>query len=119
MIRLLRCIKKRDDISDMEFRRFWQSSTYQDIFSGYLETSDGISYQMNLVLKVDINDEIQQSRGTQAPYDGIIEVFWDNAKSAANMVNSAEGKLLVAELAEYERQFVDFSQSSISMTEAQ
>lgn len=48
MIRLLRCIKKRNDISDMDFRRFWESSEYTDIFEAYMTASDGISYQRNL-----------------------------------------------------------------------
>lgn len=118
MIRLLRCIKKRNDMSDMDFRRFWDSSEYTDIFEAYMSASEGISYQKNLVLKIDLNEDIQMIRGTQAPYDGVIELFWPNAKNAAALVNTAEGKALVEKLAAYENQFVDFSQSSISLTES-
>lgn len=118
MIRLLRCIKKRDDISDMEFRRFWEAPEYHDIFSAYVNQSDGISFQMNLVLKIDLNDEVQKARGTQAPYDGIVELFWPNAKAAAYLMTDPDGVALVADLAEYESQFVDMSKSSISITEA-
>lgn len=118
MIRLLRCIKKRDDISDMDFRRFWEASEYNDIFEAYMSASEGINYQKNLVLKIDLNEDIQMVRGTQPPYDGIVELFWPSAKNAAALVNTAEGKALVEKLAVYENQFVDFSQSSISLTES-
>ena len=52
MIRLLRCIKKRHDISDMDFRRYWDASEYASIFEAYMNVSEGISYQKNLVLKM-------------------------------------------------------------------
>ena len=118
MIRLLRCIKKRDDISDMEFRRYWESATYKDIFTAYVNVSEGISFQMNLVLKIDLNNDIQTLRGTQAPYDGVVELFWPSAITAAALMSTDEGKQLVAKLAQYEDQFVDLSRSSISVTEA-
>tara|TARA_B100000809_G_scaffold265220_1_gene323362 strand:+ start:2968 stop:3327 length:360 start_codon:yes stop_codon:yes gene_type:complete len=118
MIRLLRCIKKRDDISDMEFRRFWESAEYNDIFTSYVNASEGISVQMNLVLKIDLNNHIQMMRGTQEPYDGIIELFWPSAKSAAALLSTAKGKQLIIELAQYENQFVDITHSSISITES-
>lgn len=118
MIRLLRCIKKRHDISDMDFRHFWDASEYASTFEAYMNVSEGISYQKNLVLKIDLNEDIQMIRGTQAPYDGVIELFWPSAKNAAALVNTPEGRALVEKLAAYENQFVDFSRSSISLTES-
>ena len=83
-----------------------------------MNASEGISFQMSLVLKKDLNNDIQTLRGTQAPYDGIVELFWLGAINAAALINTDEGKQLVAKLAQYENQFFDLSRSSISVTEA-
>ena len=117
MIRLLRCMMKRADISDMEFRRYWQSNDYRQLLEECLEMTDGIRFQTNLVLKVDQNAAIQHARGTRPSYDGVVEIFWSNTHKAVEMFQAEEGKPLTTRLLDYEHQFIDFSESSISITE--
>ena len=116
MIRLLRCMMKRTDISDVEFRRYWQSDDYRQLLEECLEMTEGIRFQANLVLKVDQNTAIQHARGTRPSYDGVVEIFWTNTHKAIEMFQE-EDRPLKTRLLDYERQFIDFSESSISITE--
>ncbi len=118
MIRLLRCLRKRDDITDMEFRQFWQAQEYREIIDTCVSHSEGVSFQMNLVLKIDLNDEIKKTRGTDIEFDATVEIFWPSAKDSMDFFLTSQGQDLVAKLQAYESQFVDFTRSSISMTES-
>ena len=58
-----------------------------------------------------------KSRGLQAPYDGITEVWWEDQAALERGMASPEGIVAQAQLIEDESRFIDFGQSSIFMTE--
>ena len=64
-----------------------------------------------------MNQLLQQSRGLADAYDGITEVWWDSEAAMAEAMATAEGAAAMQMLLEDESTFIDFSRSTVFMTE--
>ncbi len=116
MIRLMRCIQKRDDLSTEAFRQYWHSAEYHQLLSECVELSGGIRVERQLTLQVGLNDEIQMFRGTGAPFDAVVELFWDDATTLQQHLDNSGAVNKILALANYEEQFIDAAQSRFFMT---
>jgi hypothetical protein len=118
MIRFISCIKRRDDISLEEFRRHWESGTFGEI-QGRMAAALGASrYARSVTLVVEANRLILEERGLAEPFDGIIEYWWDSARDVMRLAESPEGQSARNAMLEFQRQFVDFTQSRAFFTDA-
>ena len=118
MIRLMRCVRRRKDIQPEEFRRYWSAADYDNLLGQINEATQAVSYRKNLTLRIDINKRIIDSFGMEDPFDGIIEVFWQDGNALQAWVETPEGKQQRQSLIDYESQFVDHSKSRFFFTEA-
>ena len=59
------------------------------------------------------------SRGLQAPYDSVTEVWWETMSALEHGMSSPEEVAAQTQLIEDEARFIDFSQSRVFMTEEQ
>ena len=117
MIKLLRCLKRRSDISAGEFRRFWNDPEYEALLGKLVEMSQAISYTRSLTLQIDINRQLAELHGTSKPYDGVVVICWGNAQAILAMQNEDEGLRSVDDVLAFEDQFIDRSQSRYFFTE--
>ena len=67
----------------------------------------------------ELNDTMVVSRGLQAPYDGVTEVWWETMSALERGMSSLAGVAAQAQLIEDEARFIDFNQSRVFMTEEQ
>lgn len=118
MIRFINCIRKRADISDTEFRDYWNSDEFETLVQRMVSLFGVINHQRNLTLKVELNNEIMKERGSGEPFDAIIEYWWDNAQELMETLGTEEADVLMREMKEYQNQFIDFSSSHQFFTEA-
>ena len=58
-----------------------------------------------------------ESRGLQAPYDGVTEVWWETMAALERGMSSPAGIEAQAQLIEDEARFIDFRHSRVFMTE--
>ena len=117
MIKLMRCLRRMSDISAEEFRRFWNDPEYVGSIAKLSEMSDAISHTRSLTLQIEINRELADLHGTLEPYDGVIEICWENAQSVLAMRDSEAGMQAADDLLAFEDQFVDRTESRYFFTE--
>ena len=116
MIRFIHCMKRRPDVTVAEFREYWNSPE----FAAYLERMrailEPVSMIRNLTFNIELNNELMQERDAEEPYDGILEMWLENADGLQAM-NTLDAETLRLEMGEYQKQFVDFSASKRFFTE--
>ncbi len=98
MIKLMRFLKRRSDISAGEFRRFWNDPEYEALLGKLVEMSQAISHTRSLTLQIAINQELAELHGTLEPYDGVVEICWENAQNVLALRDSDEGGRSVDEV---------------------
>jgi len=118
MIRFVHCVKRRPDISHEDFRRYWNSQKFADMLAELGAVTHAVRIKKNLTLLIDMNLELMKERGSDEPYDGILEAWWDNARLFSDD-NPNAGKMedFLREMETYQQQFIDFSQSRRFFTE--
>jgi hypothetical protein len=119
MIRLITCLKRRDDISPEEFRRLWTDAAFDELIARIVELTGAERCAKNLTLGVEANVLLMQERGLAEPFDGIIEFWWHDAAHFDELFNSEERKALMQEMRAYQSRFTDLSASASFFTESQ
>ena len=117
MIRLITCLKRRDDVSVEEFRRCWADTTFDELIARTVALTGAERCAKNLTLKVAANVVLMQERGLGEPFDGVIEYWWHDAAHFEDIYNSRERKALMQEMQDYQARFIDLAASTSFFTE--
>ena len=117
MIRLITCLKRRDDVSPDEFRRHWQDAAFDDLIARVTALTGAERCAKNLTLSVAANTLLMQERGLGEPFDGIVEYWWHDAANFDELFQSEERKALMREMQDYQARFVDMAASASFFTE--
>lgn len=118
MIRLITCVRRKKEISHGEFRRFWESSEFSELMKKIADTIKPVRHARSLSLQVGANIRIMESRGSDEPYDGIMEWWWESASQLAPLLDSPQSQGVILEMRAFQAQFVDFGASPSFFTEA-
>ena len=116
MIKLVYCVRKRSDISDVEFRRYWLEE-HGPRARGHAKAIGADRYVQSHTLDSEINQGFRESRGTGPAYDGITEMWWSDIEGFQKVLGSEEGMAAGQDLLEDERHFIDMEASSLFLTE--
>ena len=116
MIKLVYVVKARDDIAPEEFRRYWLEE-HGPLVASVAGDIRARKYTQSHTVVSPLNDALVASRGMAPVYDGITEVWFDNIEDLQAALESPEGAHAGGILAEDEAKFVDFSRSTIFITE--
>ncbi len=117
MIRFINCMQRRADLSPEQFRDYWNSPEFIALIERVAEQTGATLYAKNATLIVAANDLVQEMRGSHAPYDGVLEYWWDNTARLSEITASAEGRALTDEMLAYQRQFVNLEASTAFFVE--
>lgn len=117
MIRFINCMKRRDDLTPEQFRAYWNDPGFVALIERMAEQTGATLYAKNATLIVAANELVQEMRGSQAPYDGVLEYWWDNTTRLAELTASPEGRVLTDEMLAYQRQFVNLEASTAFFVE--
>jgi len=112
MLRLVFAIRRLPRLSLEEFHRYWLDqhgplALYHSRALGF------VRYVQNHLIDDELTEKQRKFRGTVEPYDGVVELWWNNRDELARSFTSREGRKAGRELLEDERNFIDFSRSSI------
>jgi uncharacterized protein (TIGR02118 family) len=115
MIKLVYCVRKRAEIPDAEFHRYWLE-IHGPLVRGFAQAIRARKYIQSHTIAPALNALLAESRGLAPAYDGITEVWWDNEAALEAGMATAEGQEAHRRLKEDEATFIDFSQSRLFMT---
>lgn len=105
MIKLVQCVRRKPGLSRQEFRELWPPYAQQ---AGELaRASNAKRCVVSTSLAVEQNLEIMQSRGTRAPYDGMVEIWWDRGSDVVAFVESGAGDALLEDFRRSQEAFMD------------
>ena len=110
MLKLVQCIKGQPDIELYEFRQYW--SEYCKRFDAFLKRYGTPRIDFSTALAVEDNLSIMVERGTSTPYDGMVEVYFENAGVLRQLLEDPEFQNGLAEIQLLQEEFIDFGNST-------
>jgi hypothetical protein len=117
MIKLTYLIKKRQDLSDDIFLKYWRVA-HANLVKSTLSTLNVTKYVINTKLDTVCNLCVRQARQlAEAHYDGIIELWWPSIEAYQQGVGSPPGMAAMDAIIDAEKRFIDFSRSVAFFTE--
>ncbi len=116
MIKLVYCVRKRAEISQTEFHRYWLQE-HGPRARKHANALHAIRYVQSHTLDSELNEVIRTSRSAGPPYDGITEMWWPDMGAFEKSMGSEAGIAAGVDLLEDERRFVDAGASSVFLTE--
>ena len=116
MIKLVYCLRKRADVPAAEFHRYWLEN-HGPLVRGFAQAIGARKYIQSHTVLPALNEAFAASRDLAPAYDGITEVWWDDAAALEAGMGTEEGQEAHRRLKEDEATFIDFSQSRVFMTE--
>jgi hypothetical protein len=102
--------------SHASFYRYWLEE-YGPLVKSVARAIGASRYVQSHTILPELNETMVVSRGLQAPYDGVTEVWWETMSALEHGMSSREGVTAQTQLIEDEARFIDFSQSRVFMTE--
>jgi uncharacterized protein (TIGR02118 family) len=116
MIKMIFCVRKREDVSSEEFQNYWlnkhgplvKSHRKSLCIKKYIQSHAGFS---------ELGDVAIGQRGMRSGYDGLAELWWENVDSLQSALITEEGQNAGAELIEDEAKFIDLANSTIFFSE--
>ena len=112
MIKLSFAVRRRTDISQAEFHRYWRDQHGPLVRS--LQPALGIRrYVQTHRMETPFNDALRASRSTLEPFDGVAELWWDDLDALVAATSSPEGSAAGQILLEDEARFIDLEQSAL------
>ena len=113
MIKLTFVIRRRPDLEDAEFHRYWREEHAQ-LVAAHAETLRIRRYVQSHRTETPIDEALVESRGmTAEPYDGIAELWWDSVEDLVAVMSDEAGLAASAALLEDEARFIDLPASVI------
>ena len=110
MVKFVQCVRRKPGLSKQEFREEWVR--YGELVKEIAGASQAGRYTLSTALQVDQNLDIMQSRGTKAPYDGMVEIWWDQGAGVVAFMQTAVGNEMIDGLRLSQEKFMDLPNST-------
>lgn len=105
MIKFVQCVRRKRGISKQDFGQHW--AEYGKQARAIASASNAKHCALSTSLVVDRNLEIMQERGTKAPYDGMVEIWWETGNDITAYLDSGAGDRPIDELRRMQEAFMD------------
>lgn len=109
MIKFIQCVRKRPDISLQEFRQHWQE--YGRLLQGATVVG-AARCTLSTTLVIKENLQIVLSRGTSAPFDGVAEIWFEDAPQAMEILQRPDFQDSLRAFQSYQESFIDLEASA-------
>ena len=116
MIKLVYCVRRRDDWTFKAFSERWLKQ-HGPLVRRYAEAIRARRYVQSHLLVSDVNEQLRASRDMRPAYDGITEVWWDSLDDLTAGIATPEGQAAGQALIDDEADFIDLKRSRIFLTE--
>jgi hypothetical protein len=105
MIKFVQCVRRKPGLSKQAFAEHF--TEYGKRIRAIADASNAKHCVLSRALSVEQNLEIIQERGTKAPYDGMVEVWWDRGSDIVAYLDSGAGDKAVDGLRQAQEAFMD------------
>ena len=116
MIKLVYCLARKRDVSAEAFCAYWLEQHGPKV-TERRKALQATRYVQSHTIEPELNGLLQQSRGLEAPCDGVTEIWWESADVFRAAIQTAQGLKAMQELLEDESTFIDFEHSRLFITE--
>ena len=110
MLKLVQCVKGKGDIDLLEFRHYWDE--YRRRFEACLDEIGATRIDFSTTLAVEDNLRLMVTRGTREPYDGMVEIYFEDPRALRKALTDGRGQHLLEELRAFQEEFVDLQRST-------
>ncbi len=114
MIKFFQCIRRREDLSPADFVRFWNQ--YREAVDAVGEATQAVRVTASRTLAVPQNTQVMMARGTEQPFDGIIEVWWERGADVIEDLDQPTVRADVEAMQRLQIEFMDLEHSSFFFT---
>lgn len=115
MVKVVYCIRKKSDVSAEEFYRRW--SSLGPVVKKFAKAMKAVRYVQSHTMAPEVNAGFRSFWDAKEPYDGVSEVWYNSLEEMLEAFDSDEMKEAGQAFHEEEKKFIDFSESSIFVTE--
>jgi len=112
MVKLIFCLRRRTDITEEEFHRYWREE-HGPLVSRHAPALGIRRYVQLHTVGGPVNELLAATRHSPEAYDGVAELWFDDADALATSAGSDQGRAAAAELARDEQRFIDHSRSPL------
>ena len=116
MIKFVYVVRRRPDVSSEAFRKYWLEN-HGPLVRSQAQALRAKRYVQSHTLDLPLNQVAQQIRGSQPPYDGITELWWDSIEDLVAASQTPEGQQANLTLAQDEARFCDLPNCSVFFTD--
>jgi len=116
MLKFVYVVRRRPDVSPEAFRKYWLEQ-HGPLVRKMAPALGARRYVQSHTLDTPFNQLAQQMRGTQPPYDGLTELWWDSLEDLVAASQTPEGQQANLTLAQDEATFCDLPNCSVYFTE--
>lgn len=116
MLKLIFCLRRRAELSQAEFQRYWLEQ-HGPLVRQHAAALGIRRYVQSHTLADPLNDLLQAGRGSDVPFDGVAELWWDDKTAFETASTSEDGRAASLILFEDERRFIDHARSPLFVTE--
>ena len=116
MVKVVMCVRKRDDISQQEFHDYWLNKHSLAVKSCAAPLKIRRYVQSHTTSR-EFGELVATQRGMAAPFDGVAELWWDDVEELQTVYATPAGHAASLTLHEDEERFLDLSKSTLFFTE--
>lgn len=116
MIRLMILVRKREDVELERFRTFWKGR-HAEMVRDLCGALDAFQFSQSMTLNIERNRTMHSRYGTETPFDGSVEIFWDQAGHLEIALGDPEIVGMFGRFMVEQRNFIDHSRSCMYFTE--
>ena len=118
MLKLTFCLRRKAGLSREAFLAYWKDEHGPRVI-GHLAAMGCRRYVQVKALAGGLADAIANSRGGPEPFDGVAELWFDDAESFARHGRTDAGRAAAKDLYQDELNFIDLERSVIFLSEEQ
>lgn len=112
MVKLMFCLRRRHDLTRAQFQEYWRTS-HGELGVASAGALGYRRYVQSHTADIALNDSLRASRGAPEPFDGVVELWFDDTDAIVATFSSPEGRRAAQALLNDELNFVDLEASPI------
>ncbi|WP_127128887.1 EthD domain-containing protein [Georgenia sp. SYP-B2076] len=116
MISVMFSVRRKKELSVSEFHEYWRN-VHGPLVSAHAAVLGIRRYVQHHGVPGRITDALGRARGTDVPFDGVAQVYFDDLEAMLAAGRSPAGRAAMEELVADEARFIDFATSSILLAD--
>ena len=116
MLKFVYLVRRRPGLSPEVFRKYWLEN-HGPLVRSLAQALRAKRYVQSHTLDTPLNHVVRNARGTQEPYDGVTELWFDSMEDLLAAAQTPEGQQANMTLAQDEATFCDLPNCSVFFTE--